>query len=577
MRMAITDRLDAAQRAELQSRLLLAGKILGGASDEELARHHLALGQIEQAREHATRAANAASAALAFNQAVGLFDFALSLCDGDRAVQSDLQEGLGYALGNAGRGKDAAEALLAASQGAAPARAQTLQQRAAQYLLYSGHVDDALATLRRVLSDAGMPLSKGPRRALASLVWRRSRIKLLGENFKPKAPSEIPPESLEAIDVCWHTATGLLPVDTIHGLNLQSRHLRLAMDAGDSYRMARALAIESSAEATIGYARRTQVRDLLDRAGRLARQVQDPHALGLVDMCAGVSDYLLGRWPQSIEHCDRAERRFTEECTGRAWEMHNSRRFALGSLYYHGRLAELHRRVHLWLNDAIERGDLYASTNIRTGPCNAIWLALDDADTAREEVRAAVREWSQDGYHTQHFYSLYSEVNIDQYAGDARTAWNRISEAWPRLKRSLLLRTQLIRSEIRWLRGRTALALALDDADQKSALLREARRSIAGLAKEGPLYALGLSALLQAELELALDQREDAIAHLRSAEERFDGCGMLHFAQTCRELTCRAGAKRSSDEVAHFFAEQGVVSADKVMALVAPSALNLLA
>jgi hypothetical protein len=138
--------------------------------------------------------------------------------------------------------------------------------------------------------------------------------------------------------------------------------------------------------------------------------------------------------------------------------MHNSRRFALGSLYYHGELVELESRVQRWLNDAIERGDLYASTNIRTGPCNAVWLARDDTARARSEVRVAVGEWSQAGYHTQHFYSLYSEVNVDQYCGEAESAWARLSEDWPRLSRSLLLRTQLIRCEANWLKGRTALA-----------------------------------------------------------------------------------------------------------------------
>ena len=51
---------------------------------------------------------------------------------------------------------------------------------------------------------------------------------------------------------CWSAATGLALVDPLRGANFQTRHLLLALQAGEPYRVARALALEVGYTAVAG-------------------------------------------------------------------------------------------------------------------------------------------------------------------------------------------------------------------------------------------------------------------------------------------------------------------------------------
>ena len=164
----------------------------------------------------------------------------------------ELRAELAQALANAGSPAEAAEHYLEAARNIDQARALDLQRRAAEQLLMGGHIDEGLQVIQTVLSAVGFKLSAGPKRALLSLLMRRLHLRLRGIKFVKRDISEIPKEQILRIDICWAVAAGLGMVDTIRAADFQTRHLLLALRAGELYRVARALNLEAGFTATAG-------------------------------------------------------------------------------------------------------------------------------------------------------------------------------------------------------------------------------------------------------------------------------------------------------------------------------------
>ncbi len=238
-------------RAE-HGRLAAALVSSGHADPEVLAAHYENAGDTERAAEYALVAATKADEALAFDRAARLYRVVLALKpDGDGARRA-LAIRLGDALANAGRGAEAAQWYLDAVSGATAAESVELHRRAAQQLLTSGHVDEGVRVMRAVLATLGMRLPESSRAVVLSLLVGRARLALRGLRFRERDETRIPPRELLRIDACWSVAVGLGQVDMVRGADFQARHLLLALRAGEPYRVARALALETGYSATAG-------------------------------------------------------------------------------------------------------------------------------------------------------------------------------------------------------------------------------------------------------------------------------------------------------------------------------------
>ena len=434
-------------------RLALALEASGEADHETLGAHFRGAGDDDRAGEHFARAAAASAEALAFGRASALYQLALDLLPPGRGERRGLRAELAEALANAGRGAEAAREYLAACEGATVAEALELRRRAAMQFLISGHIDLGLDALRDVLAAIGMTLPRTPCRALASLLWRRALLRLRGLGFRPRDTSEVAAATLTKIDVCWSAGVGLSNVDWIRGADFQARGLLLALRAGEPYRVARALAVEAAQAATAGRPARRRTARLLDRAESLARGSGRPYALGMVALARGVSAYLEGRWRDALGACDGAEAVFRDRCTGVAWELDTAHAYALWALSHLGEWVELSRRFPVLINEARERGDLYAEMNLSTYILTVVRLAADEPGAARDELRRVAGQWSREGYHVQHNDQVWAAVQTDLYAGDGPAAWDRVTRHWPTLSRSLLMRVQFIRVAMRGLRA----------------------------------------------------------------------------------------------------------------------------
>src|SRR6185312_837605 len=101
--------------------------------------------------------------------------------EGEEGARQRLR--LGDALANAGRGAEAAAVYLAIVPEVSPVEALDLRRRAADHLLRSGHVDEAMAHYGVVMKAIGMEMPESPRAALAAFLFRRAHVRLRGLHF----------------------------------------------------------------------------------------------------------------------------------------------------------------------------------------------------------------------------------------------------------------------------------------------------------------------------------------------------------------------------------------------------------
>ena len=503
------------------------------ADPEALATHWQGAGDPMRAGEHAARAASRAEDALAFDQAAALYQFAMKLLPLHVVSERDLGTKLARALANAGRGVEAANAYRAASVGRPRGEQIDRQSCAAAQLIRSGHIDEGQVVLRGVLSDIGLKVASSPGRALWLAVIYRLRLRLRGLRFREVNESEIQSEDLRRIDTCWSVCTALGMIDNIRGADFSARNLLLALRAGEPYRIARALTVEVAYSAGTSWGRARASR-LLEAADTLARQLEHPHATGMVTMARGIAGFQAGDWPHAREFCDWAEDTFRDHCTGVAWELDTARTISLWSLFFMGDIAQLRCRLPNLIREANERGNLYASTNFATLAGHLLWLAADDPVGARRELNAVVSKWSQDGYYIQHVTSEIARTQIDLYEGEPQTARARLLERWPALQGSLLLHgLEVVRIIMIEIRGRTCLAVASQAANPEP-LLREAERDARLLERRKVSWSKALAKLLRAGIAARRGDSQGAALLLEAAASACDKVNMRLIAMAAR-------------------------------------------
>ncbi|MBC8031879.1 MAG: protein kinase [Pyrinomonadaceae bacterium] len=573
IRQTLAAQLDPRQVTQIHRRLAQAIESRGIDDPEALFEHYLGAGERVRAATHAAAAARKAASALAFDRATALYRRALDLAP-SRGTDVELKRGLADALANAGRPAEAAEAYLEVAQVSPAGQSLDFKRRAAEQLLMGGHIKEGLDQIRSVLAAIGFKYPAGPKRALFSLLMKRVQIRLRGLNFKERDVSEISESELVRIDTCWAVAAGLGLVDLIRGADFQSRHLLLALRAGEPYRVARAMALEAAQVASRGGAARERVRQVSRRAEELSRRVGHPHAISLSIWANGVSAYLMGNWKLSAELCERAAEALRDRCTGVTWELTIANRIMLSALLYEGEIAEVSRRVPSLLAAALEQGNLFAATDLRTR-LNLIWLATDDPDKARAEVIEALSDWPQEGFHLQHYSSLQALVQNELYTGDTEVAWKHIEGQWSALESSMLLRFQVLRIDATHLRARAALATAAHGrADGRADRLRLAEKLARKLETENMRWATPFASLVRAAVAQQRSQSAAAFRLLGEAIRGFEAVDMqLYAAAARRRLGETTGGEKGSALVAQadsWMANQKIKKPDLMTRMLAP-------
>jgi len=520
IRLTLASQLEPKKVTQIHRRLAQAIEGRGIDDPEALFEHYLGAGERVRAATHAAVAARKAAGALAFDRAAGFYRRALELAPARGAELVELKRGLADALVNAGRPAEAAQAYLDVAEVASAAHSLEFKRRAAQQLLMGGHIKEGLELIRSVLAAVGFTLPAGPKRALFSLLLKRLQIRLRGLNFTERDASQIAEADLVRIDTCWAVAAGLGAVDLIRGADFQSRHLLLALRAGEPFRVARAMAFEAAQTASRGAPTRKRAVQIAQRAEALAQRVGHPHAIGLSLWASGVAAYLVGHWKNAAMLCERAAEVLRDQCTGVTWELTIANRFMLSAMIYMGEIGEVSRRAPVLLAAALEQGNLFGAMDIRTR-LNLIWLAADDPTRARAEVIDALKDWPHEGFHLQHYTSMHALAQIELYTEDAEVAWKHIQGQWKTLEDSMLMRIQILRIEAMHLQARAALASAPRSNDRVRRL-KAAEKLARRIARERVAWAMPFVQLVDAAIAFQQDDRSKAVGLLSLAIESFD-------------------------------------------------------
>ncbi|HEX9282703.1 MAG TPA: protein kinase [Gemmatimonadales bacterium] len=573
IREALAAQIDPLRVPEIHLRLAASMEARGSGEPEALYEHYLEAGERDRAGSYAARAGDKASGALAFERAAAFYRQALALARESDRVVGVLRIKLGEALANAGRGAEAAKVYLAAADEATGGDGLELRRRAAEQLLRCGHVDQGLAVVRAVLRAVGLRLARSPRHALLRLLTRRAWIRVRGIGFVARHAEEVDPRVLSRIDACWSVAIGLARVDNIRAADFQTLHLRLALQAGEPYRVARALAAEAGFVSTGGGPSQARAAELVRAARAVAEGTERPEALAYAKFAAGIASFYIGRFAAARAECEAAERMMRERCTGMVWEINTAQTVVSSSLYYLGELAELARRVPLRLREARERGDLYAAADVTAGRPVVAWLLQDDVPGARQAIRDGMGPWSLQGFHVQHYFSLFAQGHVDLYAGEGLAAWSRTSERWHDVARSMVLRVQVIRLEALHLRARCALAAAMQQPHLAS-FLRGAARDARRVAREGMPWATPLADLVLAAIHAGRSETALAVQRTRRALAGFEAADMAGYAAAARRCCGRLiGGAEGAGLVAQadaWMKSQGVMNPERFTAMLAP-------
>ncbi len=501
-----------------------ADALAGVGSDdfEAMAIHYGAAGETSRAFGFAVRAGDRALASLAFARAARLYRMALDFEVASEDERARLTTAMADAFRHAGLGASAAHAYLDAAdivRRSDPRDGLLLRHRAAEQLLFSGHLDEGKSVLAEVLSAVGLKMPQSPALALMAFAGRRAQAQFRGFDYRERLEAEIDPDVLLKIDVAWSVAIGLSMIDPVRAGSFQAHHLVMALDAGDKERIAKAVAVEAPFSATAGPKNRKRTARLEALAQSLAAEVEDPFVHGLTQSCLGGAAWLEGRWREGADWQRKADEIIRRECTGAAWQLATINIVMFDSFYRLGEWDELFDRLYDVLDDAESRGDLFLEVYLRIKFKALAHLAQGDSDLARAELDGAIARWSKGSYTLLHFWHLYLSCEADLYDGEPERAHARVEEAWGDIKRSLLLTVQLYQISIWDLRGRIALARAAADEGGRETNVRAAQKAAKKLRKENNPWADALAALVEAGAHALLGARAEAFTSLREAEQ----------------------------------------------------------
>jgi hypothetical protein len=576
----VTASLDPGERAHLHERLALALERTGAAERDPraLVRHARAAANHPLAARCARMAARQAVTALAFDQAAEFFTTAIELGDHGGDALRSLRVELATALMHAGRGPEAAAMFMKAAEGGSPAERLHCQRQAADQWIITGHIDRGMNALRSSLADIGEPIAASPRRALARVLWNRTRLRLRGVRHTARREDQIAAETLRRLDVLRAVAHGLAMVDNIRGADFNGRYLLLALRTGEPRRLIGALATEAGFLASQGRRSRRRARRMFAELSRLAADhPDDPYTRSWLHIAEGTTEFLQGNFRPALRALEAVESVFAAGPAGLTYERNNARVFRVHVLRIMGAIRGQSALIAEQIRTGRQRGDRYLATTLELLQAHSL-LARGNVDAARATVEGASWTPPATGFHLQHWYELRARVELAIYQGRASAAVDELLPRFAELDRSMIPRVQLVRAYATAVRARLLLAAAAEGRAPDRART-EVVRAVRRLERERVGYARVFGLLVRAGLA-AFDgaaARPDQIAALRDTIAVATDNDMALHRATAQALL---GQLVGGDEGARLRAaalayarDEDVVAPDRLFSMIAPGAL----
>lgn len=571
IREAMLQQLNPDDTRQLHGELALGYARLDDPDVEALARHCAGAGMRAAAARWANSAAIRASDRLAFDRAVEFCRMALAHNE-DPSQQLRLQAQLGNALADAGRASEAAPIYLQLVAESGPREALSYRQRAAEQWLVSGRIAEGLSVLRAVFAELDMTLPQGRLGALVQMALSRVILRKRGLEFTPRAEREVSSVELLRIDACracWVFSF----LSAIHGAALQGRYLRLALAAGEPYRLSLGFAMEAIVRSSEGD--NLGSRSLLERGHALAATVDNPHAVAFQHLSEGYCGYLGGEWHNCSLGAEKADELFTRHCRGSTWELNTLRFFWGNALVHLGRYRELRRRLPVWLRDAEDREDLYAQAAFRLVGTRSLHLADDLPEDGLQDIQIALEEWRIPELGVHRFLAEIARTQILLYQEQPHAAWQTMRRLQREFRWSTLSHVQLCRIHIHQHIAFTELALAATQSTRaRVRSVGRADRHRLALERFQVPWALAFARYIEGQVWLFRGSAGPAEVALRDAIGQLTTLGMQFYAASAQLALGRLVGGSEGQEIERHAPQsllaQGVLFPHKLMRVLAP-------
>jgi serine/threonine protein kinase len=533
IRETIVARLSDADLRKYHRRLATALQDAADGDAEGIATHWLLAGDQVRAAEYAESAAEQAATKLAFDQAARLMALAIDNTEPDAPSRRRLRLRLGALLKNCGRAVESARVFQGLVAGASRAEQVEYQRIAAEQLLVAGSIDEGTELLHGVLQAVGVKAPRSPVSAVFWLVVYRLWLVVLGLHVRDRRPGEVSPDARARIEALFTATSGFSIVDVVLSACMQARHLVEALRFGDRFQVLRAVSFEAAHLAAQG--KRESAREL--RLVAMARDLVARDGTAEADAyfagARGIGLFQRGRWREAAELLERGQKATLHALVG----FSTVRMFSLYAGFFLGEIAQSRVRLARLCADADARGDRYTSVNVRTSVAVHVSLSVDDPSAARRGPREALMQWTQKGFHVQHWQAMVYGPDADVYAGAGAEAYERFARDLRPLRRSLLLHAGFIRAMTFFTRGRYAIAAIASPGGEpkvRRARIAEALRMARRLDREFDGWTAGLAAMVRACAHNAAGQQGQAIAALRVAIARNEATECLAYVEPVR-------------------------------------------
>ena len=165
-------------------------------------------------------------------------------------------------------------------------------------------------------------------------------------------------------------------------------------------------------------------------------------------------------------------------------------------------------------------------------------------------------------------------AHIDLYVSEAAAATARLDGAWPGLRKHRIIHFPMAHVDALELRARCALMLAIEQPENRSALLRRAERAAALIRKQHLHWADPLADLIDAGIALRTQNVEGAARIFERAASRFEHAGMRLHAAVARLRHGRCVGGAASDErcreAINALSELGVGNPERAASMLSP-------
>jgi serine/threonine protein kinase/tetratricopeptide (TPR) repeat protein len=492
---------------------------------QTLVTHYKGARDFASALEAALKAAGAAESQLAFDRAATFYQAALDTGVVEDARKADLYQRLADCLGKAGRGWDSAQAYLKAEVRDGNDSLE-MDRLAAEQLMRSGHVDQAMVLFKKLCSKIGLTTPGSPRSAINGIVYWRliTRLRLVFGSPKP-SPDMLARANMTRLEVLRAGGVIMYTADPVFASYFQSRYVYEALGNREPHHLAAALALEAGFRAAPGARTPEKSLRLLQRAEEIAKTVGSSNTMGFVYLCRAYLDHLSGRIPQGIEDSRFAIEFIRGHCTGMAWELTASHVLYFWFTLWAGYMGELRDLFPQLLREGASHGDVNVEDSLRF--LSYYHLGADHPD---ECLKESLRVLDSPGdFHLQHYGAALTCVETYLYLGDYAAAREQLVKAWVPMSKSFILRRQIFRILAYFLRGRVALACWL--ADRHNSVLRSEVEDYAKrIRRIRSAWCQPMTSVLIAGLAVGDGNRSEGVRALDEAHNGFEKIPLHGYA-----------------------------------------------